>query len=193
MVLFRWFVGLPIAAAITLGLFAMMAGLIKMDKGPLAEPKDSPDIQITARLKDRDPRPDPPRPPQLLDNPPEIDIPRTLPGDKPGPIFDLPGAGKFEIDPGDTGGPVGAPVIRVAPLYPENCRARGAAGHVVVQFDVTPEGGVTNVQIIESPDRCFDRPVRRAVSKWKYPPRYDNGRPVMRYGVVEVFNFELTG
>ncbi len=83
------------------------------------------------------------------------------------------------------------PLIRYAPPYPDNCRSRGVTGTVLVQFDVTPEGNVVNARVIDAPDRCFNRIVS-TVSKWKYPPAYENGRPAMRYGVVKKFNFQLT-
>jgi protein TonB len=75
-------------------------------------------------------------------------------------------------------------MIKVAPGYPENCRAKAVEGTVIVQFDVTDRGDVTNVQIISSDNSCFDRTVIKTVLGWKYPPR-------AQYGLVERFVFEL--
>ncbi len=191
MVSFRWIFGLPIAALITAGLFAFMAGLIQQNPGALAEPRETPKLQILPRERE----PNPPIkeiPKSITQDPPETIIPPAKKGDKPNPtpIGPLPGVG----DPGEiiSKTPIGAPVIKHAPMYPEACRSRAAEGVVLVQFDVTPEGGVVNIQIIESANPCFNRTVRNTVSKWKYPPAYQNGRPVMRYGVVEQISFQLT-
>jgi periplasmic protein TonB len=189
MVFFRWIFGLPLAALVTAGLFAVMAGLIQKPTVTLLPKKDAPEIDIHMK-------PLPPDGPETklknekVPKTPPIEI--EFPGRRevPGPV--VPKPGKTPIDPkGPEGGnQFSGPVIRVAPPYPEACRSRGIEGDVIVQFDVTPEGTVVNVQIIDAPDRCFNRIVS-TVSKWKYPPSYRNGRPVMRYGVVERFNFQL--
>jgi protein TonB len=84
------------------------------------------------------------------------------------------------------------PVFKPAPQYPENCRSRGAQGVVIVEFDVTPEGAVVNPRIVSSADSCLDRTVLRTIASYRYPPTVEDGRPVMRRGVQEVFNFQLT-
>ena len=82
MVLFRWILGLPVAALITVGLFAIMAGLIQKPIGPLPTPIEKTEIDIFM-----DPRP-PEGPKSVKPDPlpkelPPVDIPKTLPGDKP--------------------------------------------------------------------------------------------------------------
>lgn len=49
-----------------------------------------------------------------------------------------------------------------------------------------PIGEVTNVRVISSDNRCFDRAVVRAVLGWKYPPS-------ARRGVTERIVFKLDG
>jgi len=194
MVFFRWMIGLPAAAAITAGLFAFMAGLISMDKGPLPEPVENPDLRITAELGKEPHKNRPiPRPTKLPPTPPEVEIQHQGRSEIPGAIVDFPKTGPIDLGPGTDTGVISPPVIRYAPPYPENCRSKGVEGQVLVQFDVTPEGNVINVIVIESPDRCFNRTVIRAVSRWKYPPAYQGERPVTRYGVVEAFSFRLSG
>ncbi len=191
MTLFRWVLGLPVAALITAGLFFMMAELIKNKGVELAPDTPAPDLKITA-----DPPPEgpdsvkPPRPVPADEQPETIINPATR-GEKPknGPGAPTADPGPKEIE--GAGIPTSGPSIRIAPPYPEGCRSKGAEGVVVVQFDVTPEGDVVNPRIIQSPNQCFDRPVRNAVSKWKYPPATHSGRAVMRYGMVETFNFQL--
>ncbi len=131
------------------------------------------------------------RPPELTENPPEIDFRKTLPGPKPTVRIPKPDR-RTEPPAAEAIGNFVAPVIKYPPQYPEGCRSRGLEGDVIVQFDVTPEGSVVNVVIVQSPHTCFNGAVRRTVAKWKYPPAAKNGRPGMRYGVVERFQFVLT-
>lgn len=190
MSLFRLFVGLPAAALITAGLFFAMSEMIKNRGVDTEDPVPPLELKITADEPPGD-QLEIKKPKKLPDTLPEtvIDIPERS-GKPTGPVVLPEGKPKIEGELPGAGG-ISSPTVRIAPPYPEGCRSKGAEGVVVVEFDVTPEGNVTNVRVTSSPDRCFDRPVRRAVSQWKYPPARNNGRPVMRYGVVEVFNFQL--
>lgn len=188
MILFRWMLGLPMAAMITAALFYLMAELIK-DRGevppspqPYAKIKITPDITEPDRrrtLPIREELPDAPPPPEYVTERQSGPDQGTFPGPEP-----------VKIDPTPPGQKTGiGPVIRIPPPYPEQCRSRGAEGGVIVEFDVSPEGNVINPRVISSPDRCFNRPILKAVSGWKYPPAASGG---MRYGVIERFSFQLT-
>ncbi len=191
MIFFRWIFGLPFAALITVGLFMLMAGLIQRPSLDLAEPQETAKIQILAQT--RPPlEPLPTEPDPLLKDPPETIIPSAPPQGKPKGVPVGPTRQTNLVDIGRDQGRIGTPVIKHAPPYPEACRGRAAEGGVLVQFDVTPEGSVVNIKILQSADSCFNRTVRKTVSKWKYPPAYRNGRPVTRYGVIERFSFQLT-
>lgn len=190
--MFRMIFSLPFAALVTAGLFAMMAGLIAQDNGELPPLVQSPDIQILAEDPPEGVKPNSEKPRKINEEMPETIIPPTLPGEKPKGIPIRPNPEPVEIEPPAGPGGMSGPVIRTSPVYPEACRGRSAQGVVLVQFDVTPEGNVVNIRIIESANACFNRTVRNTVSKWKYAPAYQNGRPVMRYGVVEQIRFELT-
>ena len=191
MVFFRWIFGLPLAGLVTIALFAMMAGLIKIDRGH-GEPRDTPEINILPTIIENPPIPNPvgTGDPKLVERPP-VEIPPAEPSKVPGPIVSLPPGQPEIVDPDIGRGGIGGPVIRYNPPYPDSCRSRGATGIVLVQFDVSPEGNVINARVIDAPDRCFNR-IISTVSKWKYPPAFENGRPVTRYGIVERFDFQLT-
>jgi len=190
MFFFRWVFSLPFAVLVTAGLFILMAGLIQNPLDGLQSPKPYADIDI--RMK---PEPEPPtkgRPPrEKLPESPPVEIELPAPNGSPGPRIVPPGNDSDGVAPIKNVGVMSAPVIKSAPPYPENCRSKNAEGRVVVQFDVTPEGNVVNPAVIETPNSCFNRTVISAVSRWKYPPANQNGHPVMRYGVVEVFDFQL--
>ena len=63
---------------------------------------------------------------------------------------------------------------------------------VTVQFDVTPEGTTTNVQVVDSSDTCFNRSVIRSVERWKYQPKVVDNTPQWRRGVQTTITYELT-
>ena len=189
MSMFRWLLGMPVAALITAGLFFLMAQLIRDNGLNLAPPKPNLDLKITAELPpEAGPKPGPKRPDDLKP-PPEtkIDIPTS--NRAPSGLPTTPPRTPTSTTPPGRDGQFSGAVIKVTPPYPEGCRSKGAEGIVVVQFDVTPEGNVTNAQVIQTPNACFIRPIIKAVSGWKYPPSSNGSQ--MRYGIVETFNSQL--
>jgi protein TonB len=189
---FRMIFGLPGAAIITALLFLAMGLMIKQDAQPTA-PIDAPDFSILAELEPSDSKPKPPTRVKTV-APPPVEIDFVPPSDKPGPtsIDKIPGPNI------DGGGPIGnwygtPPTIRIAPTYPENCRARGAQGVVMVEFDVTADGAVVNPRVIASENSCLDRAALNTISKWKFQPQTDSsGRPIPQRGLRQSFNFQLT-
>ncbi len=189
---FRMIFGLPGAAFVTGFLFFAMAWMVRQEAQPLP-PVDPPKIDILAKLTPTTPKPAPPRPIEIED-PPEVVIDFPTPSPNPGPtipteIFPGPGGEGGKID-----FPTGMqPTVRIPPPYPDNCRARGAQGVVIVEFDVTAEGTVVNPRIVSSANACLDRTVLNTIQKWKYQPKQDSsGRPIPQRGVREFFNFQLT-
>ena len=66
-------------------------------------------------------------------------------------------------------------VKRVTPMAPLGVSAK-TAGYVVVKFNITESGRVTDVEVVESkPARIFDDAAQAAVKKWIYEPRKENG------------------
>ena len=189
MVLFRWLLGLPMAALITAGLFFMMAHLIKEKGDPYPDPRPDLNLKVTAEDPVDGPDPYERSEKKIPDEIPEteIDFQKTKEAPKGVPI----GPTKTPVDtrPGKTPGNFLGAVITIPPSYPESCRTKGIEGTVVVQFDITPEGNVTNAQVIQTPNQCFVRTVLKAVSGWKFPPVSSGS--AMRYGVIEKFDFRL--
>lgn len=84
------------------------------------------------------------------------------------------------------------PLVRVDPEYPPRAKQRGIEGWVVVEFTISPVGTVQNAQIVDSdPKYVFDRAALRAVRKWKYNPKIQDGNPVERPGVQVRLRFEI--
>jgi protein TonB len=75
---------------------------------------------------------------------------------------------------------------RVDPVFPRQAQRDGISGTVIAHVYVAPTGGVTDVKIIRSSNRIFDREVIRALSQWKFNPE-----PVGFIGEYEiVFNLK---
>ncbi|MBA6232137.1 MULTISPECIES: M56 family metallopeptidase [unclassified Colwellia] len=61
------------------------------------------------------------------------------------------------------------PVMRVNPKYPIKAAQEGMEGSVVLKFDVTANGSVTNVEVVNAkPAYVFDKSAVSALEKWKY-------------------------
>jgi protein TonB len=66
-------------------------------------------------------------------------------------------------------------VKRVTPVVSGNA-ARSAEGFVIVSIEITEEGRVGSVAVVESSPRgVYDNAALTAVRKWQYEPRRENG------------------
>lgn len=71
--------------------------------------------------------------------------------------------------------PAAVPTLRAlrtpAPEYPPGALGSGVSGKVVVEFTVTPQGGVRDVRVVRSnPPRIFDQATVMAVRRWRFAP-----------------------
>ncbi|MEQ8406093.1 MAG: energy transducer TonB [Oceanicaulis sp.] len=56
-----------------------------------------------------------------------------------------------------------------APEFPRAAERRQIEGHVVVRYNVSPEGTVSDVEVVEAtPAGIFERAVMRALENWRY-------------------------
>jgi len=84
------------------------------------------------------------------------------------------------------------PLVRINPDYPPRAQSRGVEGWVVVQFTITPAGTVTDAKVVDGePKGMFDDAAVKAVSRWKYNPKIENGAAVERRGVRVQLTFKL--
>ena len=70
-------------------------------------------------------------------------------------------------------------ITRVQPIYPENAKAAGAQGSVLLHAVVSKDGRPLSLQVLNSqvnPDLA--RAAVEAVSQWRYQPTLLNGEPV---------------
>ena len=177
--------------------YALVTGLarkvVEVIKAPI-------ETKIIEEIKKPPPDAPPPPPPKLATPPPpfipppeiNIQVPitqtaptittvtTTPPPPAPPPVVTAP--------------PLPLPVVRrdykalqrVEPPYPRQALQAGVTGRVVAHVVVAPNGSVTEVRIISSTNRMFDRDVIRALSQWRYNPE-----PVGFIGEYEiVFNLK---
>ena len=186
------------AAAVTVGLFALMAGLIAEefqaeDKLQIAELDINPEVEDiavaerTVKLVELKRVETPPAPPV-------IEIATTeLPGEPivevvgaksamPAPVLDV---SVFQPILSDR---EPQPLVRIPPQMPPRA---DKSGHCVVRFDVSPEGQPFNVATTSCTQSMFERPTVRAVQRWRYNPKIQDGRAVGRTGLSTKVRFNL--
>ncbi len=84
------------------------------------------------------------------------------------------------------------PIVRIEPNYPRKAAIIGAEGFVILQFDITAFGTITNISILQSsPPQIFNNSAIRALQKWKYKPKIVNNKPVMQKNLKVRLDFKL--
>lgn len=77
------------------------------------------------------------------------------------------------------------------PITPLRARQQGLSGKVIVQFEVTEQGLVENIKVIEKSNEIFERPVVNAVAKYKFRPYTDENSVAVRVLLAKEFDFEV--
>jgi len=197
----RHFTAAFLAIGVTFGLFYLMQALILGEGGELGEAggsliefvrlKKESELELKKRKMPEKKEPEEPPPP------PDLSMSRTQMPDQ-----DM-GEMAFALDVGIdmTGGPdLGlaasdtdiVPIVRVNPQYPLRAAERGIEGWVEVEFTISPAGTVKDPSVINSqPKNIFNRAALRAIRKWKYNPKIEDGEPVERPGVKVRLTFQL--
>ncbi len=190
----RFFIFSIPALLVTTGLFWLMNQLVASGPIPVITKKD---ISIVPYVYIHlTPEPIRTRKPKPRITPPQPTPPR--PFSRPGEGIE-PGQGLFPSDPLDPspGGPRGRhplratpadggaiPIIRIEPEYPEHALRRGIEGRVLIEFSISRSGAVENPRIIASePDSIFDEAALKAIRRWRYSPRVENGVTVEQHGL----------
>jgi protein TonB len=84
------------------------------------------------------------------------------------------------------------PVVRIAPDYPPKPLADQIEGWVKVQFTIAATGTVHDAFVVESsPSSVFDAAALKAIARWRYNPKVEDGVPVERVGVQTIIRFRL--
>jgi len=200
--LVRLIIGVPIAAFVTIVLFFVMTRLILVEGEPPSEEVEDRQFsindevaEIEARRRDTtiedvqqvDPPPPPPQIERQRAEQPAEGL-ATVMGAIPD--FEAPQLNSdsvnFSVSDRDA-----QPLVRIEPQYPMRAAERGVEGSCWVRFDVTPDGTPTNINIYQCDSSLFERASVRAVERWRYNPKVEDGVPVARRGVETRFDFRL--
>jgi protein TonB len=198
----RTAIAIVLGALTAFGLFWLMQALIGVS-GELKEGGTRLSVDFVRLRKDRTPpmkKREPPKreKPEQQPPPPEMNMAKAMnPGDAVGeivPIIDT----AMELESATSLGTGGGgdrdivPLVRVDPEYPPRAKQQGIEGWVDLSFDISPVGTVQNAVVMEShPPLVFDRNALRAVRKWRYNPKVENGVAIARANVQVRLRFEI--
>jgi protein TonB len=189
------------ATAVTFSLFFLMQFLISMDqsepeKGEARKIADITMPEIELEVQRQQPKPEEPDVPEEIPDLPEPDISLDAPS---GEGIQLQ---RVEVDVGglNNNATISAsdsemlPIVTIEPQYPQRAASRGIEGWCLVQFTVTAQGTVDedSIEVIDAdPENIFDSSSRRAVSRFKFNARVQDGVAVAVPGVRYLFRYNL--
>ena len=81
-------------------------------------------------------------------------------------------------------------LVKVEPHYPEVMRVARLEGRVLLRAIIGEDGNVEAVEILRSSSPAFEAAAMTAVTRWRYSPAMQNGRPVKVY-VAVIVDFRL--
>lgn len=71
------------------------------------------------------------------------------------------------------------PLYRMSPDYPSEYVRQGKEGWVRFEFDISPQGFVKDLALIESKGgKKFVREAKKALENWRYAPKFEEGKAV---------------
>lgn len=83
------------------------------------------------------------------------------------------------------------PLVRINPDYPPRALSRGIEGWVQIQFTITATGTVKDAVVVKSSSQMFEEAAIKAILRWRYNPKIENGEGVERVGMQTILRFEL--
>jgi protein TonB len=87
-----------------------------------------------------------------------------------------------------------APRVRIEPMYSRRALVDGKEGYVTLSFDIDAQGSTTNISIVEAKPRgYFEVNAKKALRKWKYNPKKENGKGVAVLNQSVTLAFKLDG
>lgn len=86
--------------------------------------------------------------------------------------------------PEDADPPVPLPTNQ-PPAYPQQARAEGRTGVVVLKVVITTDGAVADVQVLRG-EEPFASVAAAAVRQWRYKPAMYQGKPITVYRIIQI-------
>ncbi len=193
---FRYSVGTPLAAAVTVGITLTMAGLIatefkaeeKLESYDFvinSIPEDVPPVLPKTEIEPLKEVEVPPAPPQtgidITDKVVESPyVPKKIIAEIPKDIT------LASFTPADTDQ---QPILRFPPAMPQRA---DRSGHCDVRFNVSAQGVPYDIETTYCTQSLFERTTLKSVANWKYRPRIQNGQAVVMVGVTNRVVYRLT-
>jgi len=196
----------PIAALISLSLFAFMAWMV--DNGNQRAPKATQPLSFNMVMMEQDNdvqrrQRSVPEQPKLPEPPPESPVSKQQTAiANTSELSNVPSLGLNTAIEGiaikaPTFGDFGAnqqalPLHRVEPTYPARALQRGIEGYVVLSFTIDETGRPADIEVVDAkPKRMFERDAMRALKNWKYQPKLMDGKAVSQPGQSVKLEFRL--
>ncbi|MBD1388423.1 energy transducer TonB [Neiella sp. HB171785] len=193
----RLLVSVLVGIAVTFGLFVFMAELIA--NSARAPDKGSEPVVIDILVAEKQAKPmtrkrPPPPPPPPKTPPVEPDpVDNSAPSiNLDAPRIETSSGGGFTAPTAINRDGEATPIVRIEPKYPIKAARDGKEGWVKMSFTINELGGVEDVTVIDAdPKRVFDKEAKRALRKWKYKPKVEDGKAMKQFNQQVVLEFKL--
>ncbi|ELB2768257.1 energy transducer TonB [Vibrio alginolyticus] len=202
----RLLLALPASLLISVSLFSFMAWMV--DKGNQRAPEASEAVRfdmvmveneadVQRRQRSVPEQPEPPQAPEPMDLS-QADT-QMEPMSQMTPVSALglnTALEGIEISAPNLKGTMGnqqaLPLYRVDPRYPSKALKRRVEGYVIMRFTIDATGRPKDIEVIEAePERMFEREAIRALKKWKYQPKVEDGVSIEQFGQTAKVEFKL--
>ncbi len=85
------------------------------------------------------------------------------------------------------------PIFRMSPQYPMTAVKQGKSGFVTMSFAINESGIVTNPKIIDSKGgKGFEKASLKALKKWRFAPKFENGKAVKAEDLKVTLDFSIS-
>ena len=198
----RYALAFLVASGVTFGLFYLMQALISMgvaeaERAFAGQVIEFVRLKRDSQLELKKRRLPEKTPPEEEPPPPELDLSRPMRPDQNLDAMSIAMAHQVDMGGSPDFSVMGSdqdivPIVRVNPQYPIRAADRGIQGWVEVQFTISAAGTVKNpVVVAAEPATIFNRAALRAIRKWKYSPKVEEGVAVDRPNVRVKLHFSL--
>ncbi|MDE1513804.1 MAG: energy transducer TonB [Vibrio sp.] len=196
----------PVALAVTLALFSLMAWMVDHGGKSIAKPTAALSFAMVmveqeqdAQRRQRSVPPPPPVPEIPTQAPakaqqtaalaisslnPQVNL--NLSTAIQGVAVNAPQFGEFSVNQQVM------PLHRVEPNYPARALQRRVEGYVILRFSIDELGKTRDIEVVEAnPQRYFEREAMMALRNWKYQPKMVDGKAVSQLGQTVRLEFKL--
>ena len=202
----RLLLALPASLLISVSLFSFMAWMV--DKGNQRAPEASEAVRfdmvmveneadVQRRQRSVPEQPEPPQAPEPMDlsqaDTQMEPMSQMTPASALGLNTALEGIAISAPNlKGTMGNQQALPLYRVDPRYPSKALKRRVEGYVIMRFTIDATGRPKDIEVIEAePERMFEREAIRALKKWKYQPKVEDGVSIEQFGQTAKVEFKL--